>query len=78
MFLDDSIPSYWTGYQSRPFLDSKTGRTALREAEVQQPKTQATPSESRSFVAFSEKVALLEAPSSTTGTSFLPRTPRQR
>ncbi len=47
----------------------------MREAEVQQPKTQATPSESSSFVAFSEKVALEEAPSSTTATSFLPRTP---
>ena len=54
---------------------SKTGSTALRLAEVQQPKTAATLSCVISFCAFSAKVGQSEAPSSTTGSSFLPSTP---
>ena len=69
------MPSYWTGYQSRPFLLSKMGRTAFLDEDVQQPKTVATPSLSRSLEAFSAKVALDDAPSSTIGTSCFPSTP---
>src|SRR5215471_1036591 len=75
MLGEDSRPSYCTGYHSRPLRPSNTGSTALREAEVQQPKTQATLSLWISFFDFSAKVGQSEAPSSTTGTSCLPRTP---
>src|SRR5262245_42971008 len=75
MLGEDSRPSYCTGYQSRPLSPSKTGRTALREAEVQQPKTQATLSCWSSFFDFSAKVGQSEAPSSTTGMICLPMTP---
>src|SRR5438067_267444 len=75
MFGEDSRPSYWTGYQRRPFSDSNTGRTAFRLAEVQQPKTVATWSCWMSLRAFSAKVGQSDAPSSMTGTICLPRTP---
>jgi hypothetical protein len=45
-------------------LSSKTGLTALRLAEVQQPKVAATRSSLMSFCAFSAKVGQSEAPSS--------------
>jgi hypothetical protein len=47
----------------------------LRETEVQQPKVTATLSCSRSCLAFSAKSGQLEAPSTTTGSIFLPPTP---
>jgi hypothetical protein len=47
-----------------PLCCSKTGSTALREAEVQQPITEATLSLTRSLRAFSAKVGQSEAPSS--------------
>src|SRR5919202_1984838 len=75
MLGDCSSPSYWTGYQSSPFRLSKTGLTALRLAEVQQPNTVATLSDSISFLAFSANVGQSEAPSSITGTIFCPSTP---
>src|SRR5215204_7800713 len=75
MLGEDSRPSYCTGYQSRPLSPSNTGSTALRLAEVQQPKTQATLSCCSSFFDFSAKVGQSDAPSSTTGMSCLPITP---
>ena len=54
---------------------SKTGSTALRLAEVQQPKTTATLSLEISFLDFSAKVGQSEAPSSTIGSSFIFMTP---
>ena len=71
----DSIPSYCTGYHNSPLWLSNTGTTAFLDAEVQQPNTVATLSFSRSFVAFSVKVALSEAPSSTMYSICFPRTP---
>ena len=75
MYGELSSPSYCTGYQSSALLLSKTGSIALRLAEVQPPKTVATLSSEMSFWAFSAKVGQSEAPSSTTGSSFLPSTP---
>src|SRR5436305_3344644 len=75
MLDEDSRPSYCTGYQSRPLRPSNTGSTALRLAEVQQPKTHATLSLWISFFDFSAKVGQSEAPSSTIGTICLPMTP---
>src|SRR5437588_8276641 len=72
---DDSRPSYCTGYQSSAWFASTTGSTALRLAEVQQPKIAATLSLWISFLAFSANVGQSEAPSSTTGSSFFPSTP---
>src|SRR5438128_5892604 len=70
-----SRPSYCTGYHSRPRYCSKTGSIALRLAEVQPPKTVATLSTVRSFLAFSAKVGQSDAPSSVTTAICLPRTP---
>ncbi len=53
----------------------KTGRTDLRDTLVQQPKTAATLSTLISSRAFSAKSGQLEAGSTTTGSSFLPRRP---
>src|SRR5689334_20034181 len=75
MYGELSSPSYCTGYQSRALLRSKTGSIALRLAEVQPPKVVATLSSLISFWAFSANVGQSEAPSSTTGSSFLPSTP---
>src|SRR5690606_2022151 len=75
MFGEASRPSYCTGYHSRALLPSNTGSTALRLAEVQQPKTVATWSWEMSFCAFSANVSQSEAPSSITGWICLPRTP---
>src|SRR5262245_48324203 len=75
MLGEDSRPSYCTGYQSRLLRPSNTGRTALRLAEVQQPKTQATLSLWISFFAFSAKVGQSEAPSSITYSTCRPMTP---
>src|SRR3954447_21431035 len=75
MLGEDSRPSYCTGYQSRPLRPSKTGSTALRLAEVQQPNTTATLSLEISFFDFSAKVGQSEAPSSTIGSSFIFMTP---
>src|SRR3954447_596361 len=75
MLGEDSRPSYCTGYQSSPLRPSKTGSTALRLADVQQPNTQATLSFWISFFDFSAKVGQSDAPSSTTGMSCLPMTP---
>src|SRR3954447_25788963 len=75
MLGEDSRPSYCTGYQSSPLRPSKTGSTALRLADVQQPNTQATLSLWSSFFDFSAKVGQSDAPSSTTGMSCLPMTP---
>ena len=47
----------------------------MREAEVQQPKTQATLSWIINFFDFSAKVGQSEAPSSWIISIFLPRTP---
>ena len=49
--------------------------TALRLADVQQPKIAATLSLWISFFAFSANVGQSDAPSSTTASSFLPSTP---
>src|SRR5215210_3394133 len=75
MYGDVSRPSYCTGYQSSALFFSKTGNMALRLADVHPPNTVATLSTEMSFCAFSAKVGQSEAPSSTTGTSFFPRTP---
>src|SRR5215216_1988683 len=75
MFGDISRPSYWTGKKSSPLRLSKTGSTALRLAEVQQPKTTATLSLEISFLDFSAKVGQSDAPSSTIGSSFIFMTP---
>ena len=56
-------------------MPSKTGSIALRLAEVQPPNTAATLSCEISFWAFSAKVGQSDAPSSTTGSIFLPSTP---
>ena len=47
-----------------PLYCSNTGSTALREAEVQQPNTEAQWSLASSFLAFSANVGQSEAPSS--------------
>src|SRR5690606_865954 len=73
-----SRPSYWTGYHSSDPYRSKTGSIALRLADVHPPNTVATLSCLISLVAFSAKVGQSDAPSSTTGTSFLPSTPPAR
>lgn len=75
MYGELSSPSYWTGYHSSALRFSKTGSIALRLADVQPPKTVATLSCAMSLVAFSAKVGQSDAPSSTTGSSFLPSTP---
>lgn len=54
---------------------SKTGLTALRLADVQQPNVAATRSSLMSLLAFSAKVGQSEAPSSLIGLIFLPSTP---
>lgn len=56
-------------------MRSKTGSIALREADVQPPKTAATSSAEISFCAFSANVGQSDAPSSITGSSCLPSTP---
>src|SRR5260370_4403041 len=58
-----------------PLYCSKTGSTALREAEVQQPMTDATLSLTRSFLAFSAKVGQSLAPSSWINLILRPSTP---
>src|SRR4051794_40568942 len=75
MYGDVSRPSYCTGYQSNALFFSKTGSIALRLADVQPPKVVATLSTEISFCAFSANVGQSDAPSSTTGTTFLPMTP---
>src|SRR5215468_5122466 len=74
MYGELSSPSYCTGYHSNALFRSKTGSIALRLAEVQPPNTAATLSWEISFCAFSANVGQSEAPSSTTGSSFLPST----
>src|SRR5215475_9795391 len=54
---------------------SNTGSTALREAEVQQPITEAHLSLTSSFFAFSAKVGQSEAPSSWMNLILRPSTP---
>ena len=58
-----------------PLYCSKTGSTALREAEVQQPKTAATLSFTKSFLDFSAKVGQSLAPSSWIYSICRPNTP---
>ena len=58
-----------------PLYCSKTGSTALREAEVQQPMIAATLSLTRSFLAFSAKVGQSLAPSSWMNLILRPSTP---
>src|SRR3954462_11801187 len=58
-----------------PFSFSKTGSTALREADVQQPKTAAQRSLIRSFLDFSAKVGQSDAPSSLITLILRPRMP---
>ncbi len=53
----------------------KTGSTDLRDTEVQQPNTAATLSCAIRPRAFSAKSGQSEAGSTTTASSFLPRTP---
>ncbi len=56
-------------------MSSKTGSMALREAEVQPPKTAATQSSRMSFSAFSANTVGSDAPSSATISISLPCTP---
>ena len=58
-----------------PLYCSNTGSTALREAEVQQPMTEATLSLTRSFFAFSAKVGQSLPPSSWMNLILRPSTP---
>ena len=58
-----------------PLYCSNTGSTALREAEVQQPMTEAHLSLTRSFFAFSAKVGQSLAPSSWMNLILRPSTP---
>src|SRR5215469_16576409 len=58
-----------------PLYCSNTGSTALREAEVQQPITDAHLSLTSSFFAFSAKVGQSEAPSSWMNLIWRPSTP---
>src|SRR5262245_22963847 len=58
-----------------PLYCSNTGSTALRDAEVQQPITDATLSLTRSFFAFSAKVGQSLAPSSWMNLILRPSTP---
>ena len=58
-----------------PLYCSKTGSTALREAEVQQPNTAAHLSLTSSFLAFSAKVGQSLAPSSWMTLICRPSTP---
>ena len=57
------------------FSSLKTGRTDLRETEVQQPNTAATFCCVMSSRAFSANSGQLDAGSTTTGSSFLPSRP---
>src|ERR1700754_4061336 len=58
-----------------PLYCSNTGSTALRDADVQQPITDATLSLTRSFFAFSAKVGQSLAPSSWMNLILRPSTP---
>src|SRR5579871_3178070 len=58
-----------------PLYCANTGSTALREAEVQQPMTEAHLSLTSSFFAFSAKVGQSEAPSSWMNLILRPSTP---
>ena len=58
-----------------PLYCSNTGSTALRDAEVQQPMTDAHLSCTRSFLAFSAKVGQSLAPSSWMNLILRPSTP---
>src|SRR5882672_9369985 len=58
-----------------PLYCSNTGSTALRDAEVQQPMTEATLSLTRSFFAFSAKVGQSLPPSSWMNLILRPSTP---
>src|ERR1700734_3369015 len=58
-----------------PLYCSNTGSTALREADVQQPMTEAHLSCTRSFFAFSAKVGQSLAPSSWMNLILRPSTP---
>src|SRR5262245_61635717 len=58
-----------------PLYCSNTGSTALRDAEVQQPITEATLSLTRSFLAFSAKVGQSLPPSSWMNLILRPSTP---
>src|SRR6202023_1424370 len=58
-----------------PLYCSNTGSTALRDAEVQQPMTDATLSLTRSFLAFSAKVGQSLPPSSWMNLILRPSTP---
>src|ERR1700704_5078567 len=58
-----------------PLYCSNTGSTALRDADVQHPMTDATLSLTRSFFAFSAKVGQSLAPSSWTNLILRPSTP---
>ena len=58
-----------------PLYCSNTGSTALREAEVQQPITDAHLSLTSSFFAFSAKVGQSDAPSSWINLILRPSTP---
>src|SRR5580765_1994448 len=71
----DSRPSYCTGYHRIESSASNTGSIALREDEVQPPKTAATQSCSISFFALLAKVVGSESPSSWTIWIFLPMMP---
>src|ERR1700760_3210263 len=57
------------------FNSSNTGRTDLRDTEVQQPNTAATLSTEINCRAFSANSGQLEAGSTTTASSFLPSKP---
>src|SRR6187551_2725368 len=57
------------------FSSLNTGSTDLRDTEVQQPNTTATLSLVISSSAFSANSGQFDAGSTTTGSSFLPRTP---
>src|SRR4051812_2077337 len=58
-----------------PLYCSNTGNTALRDAEVQQPMTDAHLSLTSSFFAFSAKVGQSDAPSSWMNLILRPSTP---
>src|SRR5579862_1098001 len=58
-----------------PFSSSNTGRTDLRDTEVQQPNTAATLSLVRSSRAFSANSGQFDAGSTTTASTFLPNRP---
>src|SRR5580704_11234977 len=58
-----------------PLSSSKTGRTDLRDTDVQQPNTAAHLSTDSSPLAFSAKSGQLDAGSTTTASNFRPSTP---